>query len=58
MATLVFVLEDEREINVPLEGLITLGSSEDNDVVVDDATISAKHAVLEPSHQAVMCSAT
>lgn len=46
MAKLTFALEDDQEIIVPLEDRITLGRSEDNDVVVDDERVSKHHAEL------------
>lgn len=46
MAKLTFALEDDREIVVPLDDRITLGRSEDNDVVVDDERVSKHHAEL------------
>lgn len=44
MATLVFHLDDAREIVVPLAGSVTLGSAEGNDVLVEDSSIAPKHA--------------
>lgn len=46
MATLIFHLEDEREIVVPLLETVTLGSSDGNDVLVDDSSISPLHAEI------------
>lgn len=46
MAKLTFALEDDREIVVTLYDRITLGRSEDNDVVVDDERVSKHHAEL------------
>lgn len=46
MAKLTFLLEDGQEIVVPLADRVTLGRSEDNDVVVDDERISKRHAEL------------
>ena len=44
MATLVFHLDDEREIIVPLNETVTVGSSEGNDVLVEDSSIAPSHA--------------
>lgn len=44
MATLVFHLDDEREIVVPLVASVSLGSAEGNDVLVEDGSIAARHA--------------
>lgn len=46
MAKLTFVLEDGQEIVVPISDHLTLGRSEDNDVVVDDERVSKHHAEL------------
>lgn len=46
MATLVFHLEDEREIVVPVVDSVTLGSAEGNDVMVDDHSIAPSHAEI------------
>lgn len=46
MAKLTFLLEVGQEIVVPLADRVTLGRSEDNDVVVDDERISKRHAEL------------
>lgn len=49
MAKLTFVLEQGEEVVVPLvdAAALTLGRGDDNDVVVDDARVSAHHAALE-----------
>ncbi len=44
MATLTFTLEDGQEIIVPLLEVVSLGSENGNDVVVDDVEVSARHA--------------
>lgn len=49
MATLVFVLEDEREIVVPVMGTVSLGSADGNDVLVDDGSVSPTHAEISVS---------
>src|SRR5688572_1470021 len=49
MATLVFHLEDESEIVVPLLETVSIGSSEGNDVVVEDSSIAPAHAEVEMS---------
>lgn len=46
MAKLIFILDDEQEIEVPLPQQVTVGRQEGNDVVVDDPRISARHAVV------------
>lgn len=46
MAKLIFILDDEQEIEVPLPQQVTVGRQEGNDVVVDDPRISARHAVI------------
>jgi chromosome segregation ATPase len=46
MATLTLVFEDGQKVVVPLEGRITIGRGDDNDVVVDDERISTNHAEL------------
>ena len=46
MVTLNFVLEDGREVVVPLSGLVTLGRDDDNDVIIDDERVSRHHAEL------------
>src|SRR5438067_549304 len=46
MAKLNFVLEDGQEIIVSVQGRVSLGRDEGNDVVVDYQRISAQHAVL------------
>ena len=46
MPKLTFILEDGQEIIVPLADRITIGSTEENDVFVDDERISRQHAEL------------
>lgn len=46
MAKLTFVLEDGQEVVIPLTERITIGSDENNDVMVDDERISPQHAEL------------
>lgn len=46
MAKITFVLEDGQEVVVPLTERVTIGRSEDNDVLVDDERISLQHAEL------------
>ena len=46
MATLIFFIDDGREIAVPVEGRVMVGSAEGNDVQVEDADISASHAEI------------
>ncbi|MBL9133532.1 MAG: FHA domain-containing protein, partial [Verrucomicrobiaceae bacterium] len=46
MPKITFVLEDGQEIVVPLTDRVTVGSAEDNDVLVDDERVSAHHAEL------------
>lgn len=46
MAKLTFVLEDGQEVVVALTDHLTVGRGEDNDVVVDDERLSARHAEL------------
>ena len=46
MPKLTIVFDDAQEIVVPLADLLTVGSAEDNDVVVDDARLSAHHAEI------------
>jgi len=46
MAKLTFVLEDGEEVVIPLTERITIGSDENNDVMVDDERISPQHAEL------------
>lgn len=46
MATLIFYLDDGREIPVPVDGRIKVGSTEGNDVLVEDAGVSARHAEI------------
>ncbi len=46
MATLIFYLDDGREIAVPLDGRIKVGSTEGNDVLVEDAGVSPRHAEI------------
>lgn len=49
MATLVFHLEDESEIVVPLLEKVSIGSSEGNDVLVEDSSIAPSHAEVAMS---------
>ena len=49
MATLVFHIDDEQEIVVPLVETVTVGSSEGNDVLVEDSSISSRHAEVSVS---------
>jgi chromosome segregation ATPase len=49
MATLVFHIDDEQEIVVPLVETVTVGSSEGNDVLVEDSSISSRHAEVAVS---------
>lgn len=44
MPKLTIVFDDAQEIVVPLADLLTVGSAEDNDIVVDDARLAAHHA--------------
>jgi pSer/pThr/pTyr-binding forkhead associated (FHA) protein len=44
MPKLTIVFDDDQEIVVPLADQLTVGSAEDNDVVVDDARLSPHHA--------------
>lgn len=46
MAKLTLIVADEPEVVIPLEGLVTLGRDEDNDVVIDDDRISRHHAIF------------
>lgn len=46
MATLIFYIDDGREIAVPIDGRVTVGSVEGNDVMVEDAGVSARHAEI------------
>ncbi|MFZ4765263.1 MAG: FHA domain-containing protein, partial [Roseimicrobium sp.] len=49
MASLVFAIEGQPDIVVPIVGAVTLGSADGNDVLVDDASISATHAEVGPT---------
>lgn len=49
MATLIFFIDDGREIAVPVDGRVTVGSVEGNDVMVEDAGVSARHAEIAPT---------
>lgn len=49
MATLVFHIDDEREIVVPLLETVSIGSTEGNDVLVEDSTVSPSHAEVSMS---------
>ncbi|HSJ01885.1 MAG: FHA domain-containing protein, partial [Verrucomicrobium sp.] len=51
MAKLIFILDDEQEIEVPLPQQVTVGRQEGNDVVVDDPRISSRHAVIVRDRQ-------
>ena len=46
MPKLTFILEDGQEIIVPLTDRITIGSTDQNDVFVDDERVSRQHAEL------------
>jgi pSer/pThr/pTyr-binding forkhead associated (FHA) protein len=46
MAKLTFILEDGQDIIVPFTDRITIGSTEQNDVFVDDERVSRQHAEL------------
>lgn len=46
MANLKFVFDDGEEAIVPIDGMITLGRGDDNDVVLNDDRISRHHAAL------------
>lgn len=46
MPKLTFILEDGQEIIVPLTDRITIGSTDQNDVFVDDERVSPQHAEL------------
>ncbi len=46
MATLIFYIDDGREIAVPVDGRIKVGSIEGNDVLVEDAGVSPRHAEI------------
>ncbi len=48
MATLVFDIDDDQRIEVPLKGTMTLGSGEGNDILVEADEIAAEHARLVP----------
>lgn len=49
MAKLTFILQDGQEVEVPLRKEIIIGRSEDNEVVVDAPSISARHACVKPT---------
>jgi|GEM_PF-5870334 len=49
MAKLTFILQDGQEVEVQLREDITIGRSEDNEVVVDAPMISARHARVRKS---------
>lgn len=46
MARLIFSLDEGEEVVVPLEGTISVGREDDNDVMIDDERISRHHAEL------------
>lgn len=46
MAKLTFILEDGQDIIVPLTDRVTIGSTEQNDVFVEDERVSPQHAEL------------
>ncbi len=46
MAKLTFVLEDGQDVVVPVSERVSLGRDDENDIVVDDQRISARHAEL------------
>lgn len=46
MAAITFAIEDGREITVPLDGCLKLGSAEGNDVVVEHDRIAGHHAEI------------
>jgi len=48
MAKLTLALEDGQEVIVPLSERLTLGRSDDNDVVVNDERLSLQHAEVLP----------
>ncbi len=48
MANLVFPFEDGREIVVPIDGVLTLGTGPSNNVVIEDPTIGHNHAEIVP----------
>ena len=51
MASLIFSIEKDNDIVVPVVGTVTLGRADGNDVLVDDASISATHAEVSQSEQ-------
>ena len=44
MAKITFILDEGERIEVPLNGDLTIGRVEGNDIVVDDSRISSQHA--------------
>ena len=46
MATLIFYIDDGREIAVPVDGRVKVGSAEGNDVMVADAGVCPRHAEI------------
>ncbi len=48
MAIIVFPFEDGREIVVPVDGIVALGTGAHNNVIIDDPAISATHAEIVP----------
>ncbi len=49
MAILVFPFEDGREIVVPVDGIVSLGTGARNNVIIEDPTISSTHAEIIPT---------